>query len=78
MVGEGLHWADVRRPDTSSQQGDSGLQKDAQDYAQDIETKRDLGTLEKPVTAARNPSDGLTNLIRMCLGVCRKKSDFSV
>jgi hypothetical protein len=41
-----------------------GPQTDAQDYARDIENKRDLGILERRVTAARNPSDGLTNLIQ--------------
>jgi hypothetical protein len=41
-----------------------GLKTDAQKYARDVETKRDLGTLERPVNAARRPSDGLSDLVQ--------------
>src|SRR5258708_14306602 len=41
-----------------------GLKTDAQKYARDVETKRDLGTLERPVNAARKPYDGLTDLVQ--------------
>jgi hypothetical protein len=41
-----------------------GLKTDAQKYARDVETKRDLGTFERPVNAARKPSDGLTDLVQ--------------
>jgi len=41
-----------------------GLKTDAQKYARDVETKRDLGTLERSVNAARNPSDGRTDLVK--------------
>jgi hypothetical protein len=41
-----------------------GLKTDAQKYARDVETKRDLGTLERTVNAARRPSDGLSDLVQ--------------
>ncbi len=40
-----------------------GLKTAAQKYARDVETKRDLGTLERPVNTARKPSDGLTDSV---------------
>ena len=41
-----------------------GLKTDAQKYARDVETKRDLSTLERPVNAARKPCDGLADLVQ--------------
>ena len=53
-----------------------GLKTDAQEYARDIETKLDLGILERPVTAASTYLMALLTWFKRVLKIRFSKANF--